>query len=33
MDLKGIECEGVAWIQLAHDRAFSWGLLNTVMNL
>jgi hypothetical protein len=33
MDLRGIGCRGVEWIQLAQDRDRWRAVLNTVMNL
>jgi hypothetical protein len=33
MDLKGIGCGGIDWIDLAQDRDQCRALVNTVMNL
>jgi hypothetical protein len=33
MDLRGIEWDGMAWIDLAQDRDQWRALVNTVMNL
>jgi hypothetical protein len=33
MNLREIECEGVDWICLAHDRVRWWAYVHTVMNL
>jgi hypothetical protein len=33
MDLKGIRCEYMNWINLAQDRDQWWHLVNTIMNL
>jgi hypothetical protein len=33
IDLKGIVCEDVNWIDLAQDRYQWWAVANAVMNL
>jgi hypothetical protein len=33
MDLREIECDGMAWIDLAQDRDHWSALVNMVMNL
>jgi hypothetical protein len=33
MDLQEVECGGVDWIELAHDRDKWWAIVNVVMNL
>jgi hypothetical protein len=30
---KNRVCEGLDWIELAHNRVQWWGFVNTVMNL
>ena len=32
MNLQGLKCEGMDWIELAQDRDW-WRALNAVMNL
>jgi hypothetical protein len=31
MDLLGVECKGMNWIDLAQDRDRRWALVNAVM--
>jgi hypothetical protein len=33
MDLQGVGCEGMDWIDLAQDRDRWWALRNVVVNL
>jgi hypothetical protein len=33
MDLQGVECRGMDWIELAQDRDRWWELVNAVMNI
>ena len=33
MNLQGVECGGMDWIDLAHDREGWWALVNVIMNL
>jgi len=33
LDLQKVECRGMEWIKLAHDRDRSRALVNAVMNL
>jgi len=33
MDLQEVECGGMDWIDLDHDRDRCWALVNAVMNL
>jgi len=33
MDLNGLECESVDWIQLAHDKVRWQALVNTDLKL
>ena len=33
MDLQEVECGGMDWIELAHDRDWWWALVNVVMNI
>jgi len=33
MDLQGVGCEGIDWVDLVRDRDRKWALVNAVMNL
>jgi hypothetical protein len=33
MDLQQVGCEGMDWIDVAHDRDMWWTLVNVVMSL
>jgi hypothetical protein len=33
MDIQEVGCEGMDWIDLAHDRNSWWAPVNAVMNL
>lgn len=33
VDLKEVGCEDGDWIQVPHDRDYSWAAVNTVINL
>jgi hypothetical protein len=33
MDLQEVECWGMNWVELSHDRDRWWALVNVIINL